>query len=685
MSELSDDTANHLMALWRDRRAKEVQRMYDWEPMRWNLHADPQQRAISLAQFDWTKHPPRVYTWSALCAEVPDCEKVLRMCLLDPDLVRDITRKHPGVADMHGTMADDQKVALVMMVTGFNVFITGSAGVGKSKVVMSGILTLREMFSRAGIDMLVTASTGVAAFNIRGLTLHSRLMLMCADAARYQRALVKKLDTLGAVLVDEISMLSVRDFYRTHLHIMDTMMALDGDALTTKYGVVPFGGRQMILVGDYFQLSDVKRDFSGVDRGDRAQNRNAVEVGEFQRVTPEFKMFDRWGRAFATPLWAQAMGNAVLLEEIQRQSDAQFIRFLSNVRWGEINGRDAMEFVATHSTHYDGVPDSAMFLFSTNDEASNHNALKLAMLPGPDIHFCMMQLARTADDGSGREQLDGELPKHRAEASLRLGARARIWSNYNVSLGISNGTQCELVGLVPVGQASVLNNARQSKPVKIHDSVRAIQEHYKNAVLHYDSARYDYQLMDSSAFSLEWTGDNNTVHLIMKPGDSSVHQVEGIHPLELAPTESTVKKYHRPEGAARGTNLNYAENRQNATRGFCVAVRFYHRPHNEIYILPPVLSTRTEQLHGKTRPLITQVQLPLVPGYASTVHSAQGLTLESVAISLTRMQDPALPYVAMTRATTSQALYFVGEAGLKSVEPDQKVVALSRILRRAKQ
>lgn len=685
--QLSPTTVEFLMSIWTARREQEYMRMKAFD-VRFSTLTDSARRGQSIHLFDWSKYAPRVYTWASLCDEIPGCERVLRSCLLDDDLRRHMERKHPGVEDIHGALAEDQRVALVMMVAGFNVFVTGSAGVGKSRVVSSAVLTLKGMFSHARTDMLVTASTGVAAFNIAGMTLHSRLHLMQPDSSRYTAALKKKLSSLSALLIDEISMTSVRDFYRANMRVTDTMMALN-NAVCVAHGALPFGGRQVIVVGDYFQLSDVKRDFAGVDRDKRASNQNVREKGEFQRWAHEYNQFDRWQRAFCTPLWSQTFGAAVLLEEIQRQSDERFMRFLGQVRWGQLNQHDAMHFVRSHTTTGDQVPDSAMWLFATNDEASAHNALKLAMLPRPDIYFFMVQLARLVETASEkadvihgeREQCDGELPKHRSQATLRLNARCRLWSNYRVDVGIANGTQCEFVGLVPIGAASVTNQQRQRRAVALAPDVYSVQNRYRDCFLKKQPEVFNYTLLESNAFAIEWTGDNDTVELIMKPGDSSVYQVDQVHPLQLSAQASAVHKYSRPAGAARGTNLDYAEHEANATRGFCVAVRFYHLPQTDIYILPPVLSTRTEQIRGKDRPLITQMQIPLIPGYASTVHAAQGLTLESVAISLSRLQDPALPYVAMTRATTDHALFFVGESGLTYIVPDQKVVALARTLR----
>ncbi len=390
---------------------------------------------------------------------------------------------------------------------------------------------------------------------------------------------------------------------------------------------------------------------------------------------------------FNTPLWAQTIGAVALLETVKRQSDMPFIRFLAQIRWGEINQHDAQHFIATHTHTEDEVPDSAMFLFATNDEADARNALKLATLPGPDIFFYMMQLARrTSKNTNKREQFDGTLARHRRQVTLRLGARARIWSNYDVGRGIVNGRQCEVVGLVPITIASIVPNKRSLDdrvPVEMAHDPFEMRSRYHDSLLR-KSMNYNYTLLSGYGFELLWTGDNDCVELVMKGGDTSVYQCDELHPLAVSRTGSSVHRYHRAQGEAQGTNLDYDEHQFNATRAFCVAVHFLDFPVTEIHVLSPVLCTRSEQIRGNTQPMITQMQMPLVPGYASTVHASQGLTLKTVAISLNHLHDPSLPYVALTRAVAASSTHLVGGLGLEHMRPDPLVICYYKYLRKAR-
>lgn len=651
-------------------RDREIERMMQYDP-RFNTCTHNDTRAEFMKTFTWHQTPPQVCTWNLLCQICPGAQGILDRCLIDENLESELRRRFPCEKVLTNLLDEEQRVALVMMVAGYNVFVTGSAGVGKSKVVSSACLTLKAALAPYEQDILVCGSTGVAAFNVSGLTLHSTAMLMCADEAKWIGPTSDKMKTLSALLIDEISMVSTRDFYRTHMRLAGAAKK-NNDPLIQKYGPVPFGGRQIICVGDFFQLSDVKQNFTGIDKQSKEKSARLRDLSEFRLMIPEFNQFENWQRCFLSPLWAQTFGYTALLERIQRQTDAPFIRFLTQLRWNQINQHDAYRFVTEHTKDPGAVPYGTMFLYSTNAEADRRNAEMMQRLVGPDIHFSMLQLARKMADGSGeREQHDGDLKDHRKLTSLRIGARARIWCNYDTTQGITNGTQCELVGLVPITELSyatsfgVFNAQMAIDPAEMRNK-------YKHLIIN-ESQRMQCKLLCTRAFDIAWTGEDMGISLHMKSGTESVYQCDRLHPLAMSPETSSVHKYGRDPGAARGTNLDYDEHADNALRCFCPVVRFFHIP-NELFVLSPVMNTRSEQRSGKEIPIITQVQVPLIPGYASTVHAAQGLTLESVAISLQYAMDPALPYVALTRATNAASIYLVGNLDFASMRPDTDVI-----------
>jgi len=190
------------------------------------------------------------------------------------------------------TLSKEQERVLDLVVNqGKSVFFTGSAGTGKSVLMRAIIADLRRKYSREPDRIAVTASTGLAACNIGGVTLHSfgGIGLGKEDVP----TLVKKIKRNAK---------AKNRWMRTKILIVDEISMVDGDLFDKLEGIAralrnngrPFGGIQLVITGDFFQLPPVP-DFDNKARGVKF--------------------------AFDAGTWSTAVHHTIGLTEVFRQKD----------------------------------------------------------------------------------------------------------------------------------------------------------------------------------------------------------------------------------------------------------------------------------------------------------------------------------------------------------------------------
>jgi hypothetical protein len=229
--------------------------------------------------------------------------------------------------------AEQQKV-VDLILQGHNVFYTGSAGCGKSTILKAFVKQLQLRGKRVKI----IAPTNLAALNVGGVTTWSyagwtpdsmKKPLDKLMQAAHGKEIWERFDTTDVLVIDEISMVENLLFERLN-HVMK---ASRGE----RYGGGPFGGVQVIVTGDFCQLSPVKPFQYCIGCGwelERDHPRNPKEYRCENKYCREdvFYDIDKW--AFRSKAWEECEFKHINLTEIHRQSDKKFISILQRIRTG---------------------------------------------------------------------------------------------------------------------------------------------------------------------------------------------------------------------------------------------------------------------------------------------------------------------------------------------------------------
>ena len=244
----------------------------------------------------------------------------------------------------------DQALALELLLSGKNVLLTGPAGSGKTYV-------LNDFIRRAkseGKHVSVTATTGLAATHLSGSTIHSWSGIGIHDSIPrdfYDNLLKGRRDTItktDILIVDEISML--HDF-RLDMIEQITRHVREVDE--------PFGGLQVVLCGDFFQLPPVSR-------GDQP-------LGEF---------------VVNAQIWEEFDPVICYLDEQHRQNDDDFLEILNAIRSDDVRRNHAEKLLSRQSVDLAEL-GNVTELHTTNVDVDAINSQQLSNLEGKEHHFAM--------------------------------------------------------------------------------------------------------------------------------------------------------------------------------------------------------------------------------------------------------------------------------------------------------
>lgn len=244
----------------------------------------------------------------------------------------------------------NQAQALDILKTGGNVFLTGEPGAGKTFVVNQYL----DWLEAAGVSAAVTASTGIAATHIGGVTIHSwsgigvrdNLTPYDIDKIASIEKTVKRVKKAKVLIIDEVSMLDGRVLEMVNM----VVKAIRQDQSS-------FGGLQVVLVGDFFQLPPITKQ------------------GEVMRY------------AFDSIAWREVNPLICYLNEQHRQEDELFQGLLQSIRRGTIEDDHFTLLSEQTEISYENIEPTK--LFTHNADVDAYNADKLKALRGSVRTFQM--------------------------------------------------------------------------------------------------------------------------------------------------------------------------------------------------------------------------------------------------------------------------------------------------------
>lgn len=293
--------------------------------------------------------------------------------------------------------------------TGINIFLTGKAGTGKTTFLR----TLKEKLPKR---MIVVAPTGIAAVNAKGVTIHSFFQLPLSPFVpgssfqgnqrshfRFSKQKINIIRSIDLLVIDEISMVRA-----------DLLDAVDDALRRFRRSRLPFGGVQLLMIGDLQQLAPVVKD-------------------------DEWSMLGKYYDTmyfFGSHALRQTPYATIELKQVYRQSDEHFLNILNKVRTNKVDAETLAQLNSRYIPNFQPPKgDSYIQLTTHNAKAHDINRMKLMMLPGQPYTF--------------KATVEGEFPElsYPTDETLTLKVGAQVMFVKNDSSGghrYYNGMICTI-------------------------------------------------------------------------------------------------------------------------------------------------------------------------------------------------------------------------------------------------
>lgn len=504
-------------------------------------------------------------------------------------------------------LSKEQESVIELAKLGHNIFYTGSAGTGKSVLLREMIKVLKKKY---GYDQVaITASTGLAACNIGGVTVHSFAGIGLGQGTaeqlykkvRRSKKHARRWEQISALVIDEISMLDG-----------DLLDKLDFIARKLRKNPRPFGDIQVVFCGDFFQLPPVSKD-----------------------PTNPTKF------AFDSNAWKSGIKCTIMLQKVFRQQgDTQFIDMLNKMRLGKIDEETEREFKKLNRP----LPDDDIIpaeLYSTRNEVDRANSIRLNKLPGKVHNFNAID-GGSLDDAELKEKL---LQNFLAPKHLELKVGAQVMMIKNVDATLVNGSLGKVIDFIDrdtymfyetmnknpelnVGQLEIIkkdptmlrNMYNEENDLNGDDEVKVRQKLVKESYCKYEPEESHTPLSETIFDFLNDQQSDN------KESRQNINRKKAL----LRELHSSSKQRKLP------------------------LVRFKTSDMSTRTVLVEPEDWAIEDENGKQ--LVSRVQIPLLLAWSLSIHKSQGQTLPRVKVDLKKVFEKGQAYVALSRAVSREGL-----------------------------
>ena len=316
-------------------------------------------------------------------------------------------------------MNSRQQKAFNAVKSGKTIFLTGAGGVGKTFVLKEIV----KWATQSGKNLGLTSSTGTSCLTLgNGIakTIHSYLHIFLAKKSPYEMYLftkhksprvIKKLVELEILAIDEISMISDELFDK----ISEYLILIRKDKR-------PFGGVQLVLTGDFFQLPPVNGEYCFHSKTWKDLNPFIVE----------------------------------LIDQIRQDGDTEFQKILTEARWGNLSNRSFIRLSTLPVANFGELKPTILYSKNINVDTINEKEYQELLKTG-----AREQIYETTYSDHRHTKTWAEALKIQEKIPLCIGAQVMLTVNLSVEEGFANGSRGMITDLQDEGPVVLFKNGEQ--------------------------------------------------------------------------------------------------------------------------------------------------------------------------------------------------------------------------------